>query len=162
MKKIMTLLLTVTLLFGVTACASSEFEPQKMVDRWDRLVETLGKMQITRDADLIGERIHGEDSYVGTYYAECDGASGRDVVFGGTSVKERTVSLQGYVDGVSGTVQLRIRCGKQVEYVTPDAEGKFYASFALHSGGNYLMLDYEDFTGTITLTSYYSETEITV
>lgn len=161
MKKLLTLLLAFSLLFGVTACGSSEIDPQKMVDRWDRFVEMLGKTQITPDAKLIGERTPGEDTYVGTYYAHCNHASGRDVVFGGGSIQERTVQLQGHVDTENGAVQIRVRLGDEVSYVTPNAAGDFAAGFSLKGGGNYLMLDYEDFSGTITLTAFYPEPAVT-
>lgn len=157
MKKLLILLLAFSLLFGFTACGSTQNDPQKIVDHWDRLVEMLGRTQITPDAKLIGIRTTGEDGYVGTYDADCNQSTGRDVVFGGGSVKARTVHLQGYVECLSGTAQIHARFGERVEELRPDENGNFEASYQLTGGGNYLMVDYAGFSGTITMTAFYME-----
>ncbi len=147
------------MLVGTTACSGVKLDPQQLLQRWERVVELCGKTQITPDAKLIGTRTYGENAYVGTYYADCKESSGRDVVFGGASLQERTVHLQGHVEQTSGAVCLRIRLGKEVQELKPDAQGNFEGDFVLTGGGNYFMLDYEHFCGTVTLTAFEHSAE---
>lgn len=162
MRKWLLLVLALSLLFGTTACHGGDVDPQKLVSQWDRFVEMCGRTQITPDSKLIGTRTYGEDDYVGTYYADCDEENGRDVIFGGGSVQERDVHLQGHVEQTSGTVQLRVRLGEQVEEPVLDAQGNFDLSYHLDGGGNYFMLDYEGFSGTITLSAFYIQNDAAV
>lgn len=162
MRKLLMMLMALSLMFGTTACHGGDVEPQKLVSQWDRFVEMCGRTQITPDEKLIGTRTYGEDGYVGTYYADCDEATGRDVIFGGGSIQERDVHVQGHVEQSSGTVKLRVRLGGQVEEPVLDEQGNFDLSFHLDGGGNYFMLDYESFSGTITLSAFYLEKETAV
>lgn len=159
MRKLLMVLMALSLMFGTTACHGGDVDPLKLVSQWDRFVEMCGRTQITPDSKLIGTRTYGEDAYVGTYYADCDKATGRDVIFGGGSIQERNVHLQGHVEQKSGTVQLRVRLGGQVEEPMLDEQGNFDLSFHLDGGGNYFMLDYESFSGTVTLSAFYTESE---
>ena len=132
-------------------CAS----PEGILDRLDRIASSIGRSQLTCTDDLIGSRSCA-DSYTGQYSADCSSAFGCDVVFGGASVKERTLKISGYVRADSGSASVRVRQNWEVTELTPDAEGRFEAVFALSGGGNYIMVDYDQFSGAVELNVEYN------
>lgn len=125
---------------------------QESLEKWTGL---LGQTQMTDDKDLIGSREVGIDDYVGSYEAACEDDSGRDVIFGGASTKERTLYVSGTVKTESGSATVRIRLNDKVIELTPDDNGDFETELSLESGGNYIMVLYEDFTGLVELRSAY-------
>ena len=118
------------------------------------IVSDIGDSQITDDEDLIGTRVLKDDadSYAGEYTAECKSVTGREVVFGGASIHNRELFLSGSIDTESGTVTVRIRLNEEVFELEPDADGYFEATLKLDNGGNYIMVVYEDFSGSMELT----------
>lgn len=157
MKKIAVLILFLLFLISFSACKLQEMDPNTIVEKFNQVVEVLGRSQITKDKDLVGTRITDDDQYTGTYFASCEGTTGRDVVFGGSSVQERKVKIYGNVKISSGRGDVRIRIGEKVEIITLDENGDFEQILTLDGGGNYIMLDYENFTGSVNLYSEYPE-----
>lgn len=153
MKKWIALLAAVLCLTSFTAC--SEIDPQKLVSQFDQAVGALGQSQITKDKNLIGTRVTEKDDYTGYYYADCKKKTGRDVVFGGASVENRTVRVFGSVQTTKGTAALRIRLGEDVEYLEVDEDGFFDETLLFDGGGNYVMVEYDDFTGEVHLCAEY-------
>lgn len=127
----------------------------------DGVVEDIGNSQITENGDLIGERLLADDdSYAGEYTAECTHMTGRDIVFGGASIYNRTLVLFGQIETESGNATVRIRMNSEVVELEPDADGYFETTLKLDNGGNYIMVIYEDFSGTVEINSeYLDETE---
>ena len=127
----------------------------------DGVVEDIGNSQITENGDLIGERLLADDdSYAGEYTAECTHMTGRDIVFGGASIYNRTLVLFGQIETESGNATVRIRMNSEVVELEPDADGYFETTLKLDNGGNYIMVVYEDFSGTVeTNSEYLDETE---
>lgn len=136
-------------------------EPEEMQVFLDGVVEDIGNSQITENGDLIGERLLADDdSYAGEYTAECTHMTGRDIVFGGASIYNRTLVLFGQIETESGNATVRIRMNSEVVELEPDADGYFETTLKLDNGGNYIMVIYEDFSGTVEINSeYLDETE---
>lgn len=122
----------------------------------DGVVEDIVDSQVTDDDDLIGQRLLiDNDSYVGEYTAECSHMTGRDVVFGGASIHNRDLFLSGHIETESGNATVRIRMNSEVVELEPDADGYFETTLKLNNGGNYIMVVYEDFSGTVEMNSEY-------
>lgn len=154
MKRLFSLLLCVVMVFALSGCNGNWKDDA--VDRWDNLTNFLSKSQITKDKDLIGSRtLDGDDYYIGSYSAECENADGRDVVFGGASVYEKQLKVAAKVETQSGSATIRIRLGADVEEHTADEDGNLELELELESGNIYVMIDYEDFTGSAELISEY-------
>ena len=136
-------------------------EPEEMKEFLDGVVEDIGDSQVTDDDDLIGARLMvDDDSYVGEYTAESSHMTGRDVVFGGASIHNRALFLSGHIDAGSGKATVRIRMNSEVIELEPDADGYLETTLKLDNGGNYIMVIYEDFSGTVEKNSeYLDETE---
>ena len=160
MKHTTIFLLLTVLLLSLTGCRSNFMEPEAMQDFLDGVVENIGDSQITDDDDLIGERLLvDDDSYVGEYTAECSHMTGRDVVFGGASIHNRDLFLSGHIETESGNATVRIRMNSEVVELEPDADGYFETTLKLNNGGNYIMVVYEDFSGTVEMNSEYMDEE---
>lgn len=160
MKQLFTYLLLACMLLCMTGCRLNYMEPEKMQEFLDGVAENIGDSQITDDKDLIGERLlTGDDSYAGEYSAACSHMTGREVVFGGASIHDRTLFLSGTVKTDAGRATVRIRLNQEVFELEPDADGNFETTLKLESGGNYIMVVYEDFSGTLEMTCEYIDKE---
>lgn len=161
MKQTIIFLLLTALLLCLTGCRFNFMEPEEMQVFLDGVVEDIGNSQITENGDLIGERLLADDdSYAGEYTAECTHMTGRDIVFGGASIYNRTLVLFGQIETESGNATVRIRMNSEVVELEPDADGYFETTLKLDNGGNYIMVIYEDFSGTVEINSeYLDETE---
>lgn len=153
------LTLTLCLMLSFTGCRFNYEDPEDMITAFDEWAGKLGQSQITGKNKLIGKRINGSDEYVGTYISDCDNDTGRDVIFGGASVKERKIKIYGMIRTNAGKATVRIRTNDDVTELTPDNDGVFETNLALTSGGNYIMVNYEDFSGTVELYSEYIENQ---
>lgn len=155
MKKLVCLFLIILVSFGLSACSIQNADPQKILNAYEKFIIACGKTQVTDDNQLIGKRTLTADTYVGTYVATCENASGRDVVFGGGSLKQRTIKVTGDINMQSGKVTLSVRLGEKKEVIPIKENGSFNVILDLEGGGNYIMLDYEDFKGTVNIYSSY-------
>lgn len=155
MKKLLLLLSLFLLAFGLTACDWADSTPEEMHGFLDGVAGYFGSTQITDDDELIGTRKLADDAYTGSYTAECKGNTGRDVIFGGGSILNKTLSLEGQIMTESGSAAVRIRMNDEVVYLVPDNDGHFDTKLYIASGGNYIMIDYLDFAGSVKLNSRY-------
>ncbi len=121
----------------------------------NNLAESLGKWQITEDKDLIGSRSPAGDDYTGQYQADCSGNTGRDVIFGGGSIESRKIHIHGIIKDDFGRAVVRIRQNENVTELDTQADGSFETDISCTSGGNYIMVDYRNFYGSIELYAEY-------
>lgn len=137
MKRAAAVLLTLALMLSLTACMSRGSMQLKRADRYfDDLRGAFKMSDVTNSARLIGKRENnGRDWFTGSYTAQCENETGRDTVFGGA------------------VIRLRMN-GKVLEY-TPDTDGRFEREFNFQNGGNYIMIDFDRFTGTVQMTAEY-------
>ena len=157
MKQPITYLLLTGLVLGLAGCRLNYMEPEEMQNFLDGVVEDIGSSQITDDEDLIGTRVLKDDadSYAGEYTAECESVTGRDVVFGGASIHDRALFLSGTSKTESGEAAVRIRMNDEVFELEPDTDGCFETTLKLDNGGNYIMVVYEDFSGSVEMACEY-------
>lgn len=159
MKKIIAFTLLLCMALSFTRCRFNYENPSEVMEKFEGWVEKLGQTQITDDRDSIGERNLFDDSYVGGYRADCEEETGKDVIFGGASIEERKLRIHGTVTTRFGKATVRIRQNRDVIELETDEDGNFETNLSLDNGGNYIMVNYEDFTGTVELYSEYEEAE---
>lgn len=158
MKHSFLLILLLCLLLNLTGCRLNYMEPEEVHSFLDGIVEDIGDTQITADEKLMGTRtLTDNDSYAGAYIAQCDGVTWRDVVFGGASIDTRVLHLSGCVETISGEVRIRIRMNDEVIELKADADGNFETELKFTSGGNYIMVLYDGFAGTVEMACEYVE-----
>ena len=153
-KGMICFLLLLGTLFSFTSCSRQEVKPEAILHRLDSAAAQIGRSQITDDRELIGERTC-DDEYTGDYRAECGGKTGRDVVFGGGSVEARTLHVSGIIRTKFGSAAVRIRQNEQVTEPQLREDGSFAVTLHCSGGGNYIMVDYDDFCGDIVLHAEY-------
>lgn len=157
MKKVFAIFAVAVLVLAFVEIARKP-SVEQLVDDFDGFVHIVGLNQITAKSKLIGKReFIGKDSYIGSYTSSCIFEKGRDVVFGGASIKDKKVSLKVKILTESGSANLRIRLGSDVKEYKTDNNNTFEQTIDLQAGGNYIMIDYDDFTGTVEMTSNYSQ-----
>lgn len=155
MKKILAYFAVLILLGSLAACNLSAKEPEGILNRLDGIVGQIGNSQITSDDALQGIRNNTEDSYTGEYIAECNNETGRDVIFGGGSIEKRCVRIHGHISLKSGKATVRIRMNSIIKELEIDKNGNFETVLNMASGGNYIMVDYKNFSGSVKLISEY-------
>ncbi len=161
MRRFILVCLTGCLLLHLTACHLEHVSPEQVLDSMEYVVSGLGSTQITKDNKLSGSRTLGEDAYVGTYEACCSGITHRDVIFGGASIQNRNLKVSGDIVTASGSATIRIRLGEEVKELSCDDNGHFEVTLSLCGGGNYIMVEYQSFTGEVNLTSEYAGNDTT-
>ena len=71
------------------------------------------------------------------------------------SARDKLIKVKAYIKTESGSAVIRLRMnGKVIEY-TPDVDGRFKHEFNFQNGGNYIMIDFDRFTGTVQMTAEY-------
>lgn len=153
MRKWRRAVLTCCIALSLTGCGFADWDSRELLEFADNLVGKLGDSQITPDEDLFGKRFCYDDVYTGSYRAQCQGSTGKDVIFGGASIESRKLQVHGRIVADSGRAAVRIRMNDEVAVLETDEEGYFETQLHLASGGNYIMVDYEDFSGTVELNS---------
>ena len=155
MKKILLVLLLVLTVLSLTACDWADSTPEGMYGFLDDIAGFFGSSQITDDDELIGTRKLTDDAYTGAYTSDCAGITGRDVIFGGGTILNKPLSIKGQISTESGSAVIRIRMNDEIIELEPDSDGCFDTELNIHSGGNYIMVNYSDFSGSVELHSKY-------
>lgn len=157
MKRAVAVLLTLALMLSLTACMSRGSMQLKRVDRcFDDLRGAFKMSDVTSSAKLIGKRENnGRDWFTGSYTAQCENETGRDTVFGGASARNRRIKVKAHIKTETGSAVIRLRMNGRATKFLPDSDGNFEREFDFGSGGNYIMVDFNRFTGTVWMTAEY-------
>lgn len=117
MKKLLAIFIAAVIILGAVEVVRKP-SAQQIVDDFDSIVHVISLTQITRDSKLIGKRENaGKDTYIGSYSSSCISENGRDVVFGGASVKDRKIKLKVKILTESGAASLRVRTGSDARNI---------------------------------------------
>lgn len=130
-------------------CSCTSADVQECVSLCNNVIENLGALVLTPDENLIGIR-EKRDGYCGSYRVNCEEKSGKEIVFGGTSLEKRERILSGTVQSSKGEVRIILQKGPQTIQIFPDESGSIYREVTSFSSF-YIRLEYEDFSGTVEL-----------
>ncbi|HCK85788.1 MAG TPA: hypothetical protein DHW68_01905 [Ruminococcaceae bacterium] len=157
MKRAVSVLLMLALTVSLTACMSCENLRFKRVDRcFDDLRGAFKMSDVTSSAELIGRRKNRNGNwFIGSYTAQCENETGRDTVFGGASARDRRIKVKAHIKTETGSAVIRLRMNGRATKFLPDSDGNFEREFDFESGGNYIMVDFNRFTGTVWMTAEY-------
>ncbi|MCC8016279.1 MAG: hypothetical protein LIO43_02590 [Clostridiales bacterium] len=78
-------------------------------------------------------------------------------MFGGGSVKNRNLKIRGVIACRNGSAYICVKENNRIYKITADKNGKFETSLNFKSGGNYIMIYYENFSGKTELTCKYEK-----
>ncbi len=150
MRKLIAICLMLCCLLSMSACSKDE-----IVEQYNEALQAIGDNNLTSDKELQGERESGEDSYVGTYQAEYDDFTGKEIIFGGTSLERDSgnkINISCNLNIEKGTIQLLLQTGDNAPQVLCDSSGEYSETIELPSASNYIIVQSENFTGSIKLT----------
>ena len=150
MRKIIPLFLIICCLISMTACSKDE-----IVEQYNQALQAVGDNGLTNNDDLQGRRNLGADSYVGTYEADYENFSGEEVLFGGTALERddgNEIKISCNMDKTSGTLKLILQTGTNDPEVLCDTETSYSETIDLPSASNYIIVEAENFTGSLDLT----------
>ena len=150
MRKIIPLFLIICCLISMTACSKDE-----IVEQYNQALQAVGDNGLTNNNDLQGKRNLGADSYVGTYEADYENFSGEEILFGGTALERddgNEIKISCNMDKTSGTLKLILQTGTNDPEVLCDTETSYSETIELPSASNYIIVEAENFTGSLDLT----------
>lgn len=150
MKKIISVFLIICCLISMTACSKDE-----IVEQYNQALQAVGDNGLTKNSDLQGKRSLGTDSYVGTYEAEYKSFSGKEILFGGTALERddgNEIEISCNMDITSGALKIMLQTGADEPEVLCDTENLYSETIALPSASNYIIIEADNFTGSLDLT----------
>lgn len=124
------------------------------LDVMNTINEVGGYSVLTSENSLQGERITGIDNYVGTYFAEYKDFSKTEYLFGGTDIERETgndLSVTCTLKIDNGTAKVFWISGNEKPIILIQADGTYNETITLPSGGNYIGIECDSFTGSIKL-----------
>lgn len=159
MKRSLIYIVLLSLVLSLSGCSINNMEPEETHSFLNSIVKNIADCQITEDKMLMGIRnlTNEGDSYAGKYTSTINDVTGRDVVFGGGSIYTRLLHLSGRIETTSGEAKIRIRMNDEVIELKADTDGNFETELKFTSGGNYIMVVYDDFSGKVEMCCEYFE-----
>ena len=144
------LILTICcLLLCLSACTKDE-----MIEQYNKILQTIGDISLSKDKELQGNRNFGQDNYVGTYDAEYSHFSGQEILFGGTALERKNSNnLQIKYNSIikDGSCKLILKTGAAKPKTLFDSNGSYFEMISLPSASNYIILEMNNFSGSISL-----------
>ncbi len=150
MKKAITFFLIACCLLPLTGCSKDQ-----VLGRYNEVLQAAGEATLTGSGDLEGERSFGADHYVGSYAADYEGFSGEEVLFGGTALEREggdELSVSCKTESDAGTVRLVFQSGAEEPEILCDTAGMYTGTIQLPAASNYIIVEMENFTGSLDLT----------
>ncbi len=150
---LLALCLILILVFGLSGCSGRGSLKDNVLDGFNDLLLYFSDQALTEDKDLHGTRIAGEDSYTGTYTGDYEGFSGKEYLFGGTSLareKGKNLNITYNLHITSGEARLYWQEKETTHTIARDSQDGTY-TISLSGGDNYITLEGEDFTGTLSI-----------
>lgn len=148
-KIIILLLLALLCILYLTACSKDV-----VVRHYNTTLQKIGNRSLTKSDRLQGERHFGTDRYCGHYQADYSSFSGKELLFGGTSLSRpdgNTLEISCKLNIVSGHAKLIFQCGNKEEQILTDQSGYYTGTITLSAASNYIAITGNSFSGTVEL-----------
>lgn len=148
MKNITNIIILILICFFTISCSKDD-----IIKNYDNLNKTLGDLSLTKDNSLKGIRNFGIDHYVGTYKVEYKNFSGKEILFGGTTIerkKDNNIKINIEVNDSKGNLEI-IMNTKNNEQVLATKDGIYEYEFNVQDGSNYLLIAGTKYSGKINI-----------
>lgn len=139
-------------ILGVASDTVGDAPKEAALDVLNTINEIGGNSVLTSEKSLQGERIIGTDNYVGTYFAEYEDFSKTEYLFGGTDTERKAgndISITCTLKIDSGAAKVFWVSGSDEPVILIEADGTYSETISLTSGGNYIGIECDNFTGSI-------------
>ena len=126
-----------------------------LLQAYDRALTALGSLALTDADQLRGTRTPGPDGFAGRYQAAYTDFSGKEVIFGGTTLKRRAggsvaIRCDMAIDG--GQARLMCKTGADAPQVLCESSSRYRGELDIPAASSYIWVEGEDWTGSIDLT----------
>lgn len=145
--------------FVVLACMSFftilDSPKDKIINAYDSIIQSFDNAGLTNKWKLKGKRDFGKDKYVGTYKAEYDNYTEKEIIFGGTALHRRNgdhLKLTIKVNKESGNIKVINKLGEHEITIIEDT-GEYKDTIYIDGMSYYLKIDLDNFTGSIDVIS---------
>ena len=151
MKKFILFLMMIAccFVFLLTGCTKDE-----IINIYNNIMQDIGDGSLTKDRKLQGERSFGSDKYVGSYCADYDGFTGTETLFGGTALERddgNEINITCTLGITDGTAKVLFKSGADDPQVLIESTGNYSDTIKLPSASNYIIVECDDFKGSIEL-----------
>lgn len=144
--------LLMCIVLGLSACGGENLK-NKLLDGYNNFLQFSSRHALTKESKLQGKKTNGKDAYVGSYTAKYEDFDGKEYIFGATGLEREAGS------SLTAAYTLKITSGSASiawihsgsEYIIINSEGEDTFQITIGSGDNYIVLEGEDFTGSLEL-----------
>lgn len=146
-RKGLTLLLLLIMMNILIACNKDD-----ILDRYDQVIRTFGKSTLTNERSLIGKKTSGSDEYTGQYQAEYKHFTGREYLFGGTTINRKLgnqIKVTCVIQKEAGLIEIGILSGPNEKNILSQENGRYRQTIELTQGANYLYIKGQNFSGRV-------------
>lgn len=144
-------IITIIILTGFMIIKVTDFPKDAILNTYNTLVQFLGEESLTSDKKLKGKREYGVDHYVGTYYAEYSGNTGKEILFGGTVLSRKNgdhITVQIKLEKVEGNIKVINRMGEK-EIIILEDTGEYEDTIYIEGMSYYLVVELDNFKGKL-------------
>ncbi|TEB16272.1 hypothetical protein Psfp_01499 [Pelotomaculum sp. FP] len=148
-KSLLILVIACCLVFALTGCTKDE-----ILGTYNDAIQAAGDAQLTSNRSLEGKRKYGVDHYTGTYDADYEDFSGTEYLFGGTSIDREAgneIEITCNLNITDGSAKLVLQSGADDPQILIESTGDYSETIELPPAGNYIVVECDDFTGSIEL-----------
>ncbi len=132
----------------------SSLDTDALRDQYSSALETAGKLVLTGDSRLVGERVFGADCFTGAYTADYLGFSGTEFLFGGVAFERGgRIAVRCTLEARDGAAQLYWLCGAEQPRLLLEGSGSCDTTLELPGDGScYLVLQGEALAARVSIT----------
>lgn len=121
---------------------------------FDVFTDATGKIVLTGDGSLQGDRVIGEDSYTGSYTADYNSYSDTEIIFGGTALERESgddVKVTCFLNVDAGEAIIFLRSGTKEPVALLDDTGKYTATLDVSGNSTYIGVWGDNYTGSVSI-----------
>lgn len=121
---------------------------------FDAFTDATGKIALTEDGSLQGNRMIGEDNYTGSYKADYNNYSDTEILFGGTALEREsgdTVKITCSLDIDSGEAIIFLRSGAEEPVALLNDTGEYTATLDVSGNSTYIGVWGDNYTGSVSI-----------
>ena len=141
----------IIVILGVSIFGLTGFSKDSILNAYDKVIEFFGNDSLTSDKELKGKREYGVDHYVGTYNADYDGYTGKEILFGGTSLKRKNsdhITIKIQLEKEDGNIKVINRLGEKDVTILEDS-GEYDNAVYIEGMSYYLIVELDNFKGNL-------------
>lgn len=146
-KKIILSLLAFLSFAFVSSC---DLNKDNILDSYNNIVESAGKIELTPDFKLKGEKSVGDDDLRGVYSSDYENFTGEECIFGSTSIQTpEDLKIKCNISSENGDAKVILSKDDNDEETILENNGSIEENLNLSDGRNYIIIKCDNFTGHI-------------